>query len=99
MVAAITAAGRPGSAFAAQIGTMKLGEKIDAIQVAGFNVVEVLVLPRLLSIVLTLPPLTSYSNIMRPLDSAAMCYLDLGITISEFLNQLRSTGLDVLGSA
>lgn len=89
LMAAIIAAGRSGSAFAAQIGTMKLSEEIDAIQVTGFNVVEVLVLPRLLGIVLMLPLLTFYSNIMGLLGGALTCYLDLGITIPAFLHQLR----------
>lgn len=89
LMAAIIAAGRSGSAFAAQIGTMKLSEEIDAIQVTGFNVVEVLVLPRLLGIVLTLPLLTFYSNIMGLIGGAATCYFDLGITIPAYLHQLR----------
>ena len=89
LMAAIIAAGRSGSAFAAQIGTMKLSEEIDAIQVTGFNVVEVLILPRLLGIVLTLPLLTFYSNVMGLIGGAATCYLDLGITIPAFLHQLQ----------
>ncbi len=89
LMAAIIAAGRSGSAFAAQIGTMKLSEEIDAIQVSGFNVVEVLVLPRLLGIILTLPLLTFYSNIMGLIGGAVTCYLDLGMTIPAFLHQLR----------
>ena len=89
LMAAIIAAGRSGSAFAAQIGTMKLSEEIDAIQVTGFNVVEVLILPRLLGIMLTLPLLTFYSNMMGLIGGAATCNLDLGITIPAFLHQLR----------
>jgi phospholipid/cholesterol/gamma-HCH transport system permease protein len=89
LMAAIIVAGRSGSAFAAQIGTMKLSEEIDAIQVSGFNVVEVLILPRLLGLMLTLPLLTFYSNIMGLIGGAATCYLDLGISIPAFLHQLR----------
>lgn len=89
LMAAIIAAGRSGSAFAAQIGTMKLNEEIDAIHVTGFNVVEVLVLPRLLGIMLTLPLLTFYSNMMGMIGGAATCNLDLGITVAAFLHQLR----------
>jgi len=89
LMAAIIAAGRSGSAFAAQIGTMKLNEEIDAIQVTGFNVVEVLILPRLLGIILTLPLLTFYSNMMGLIGGAVTCNLDLGITIPAFLHQLR----------
>jgi phospholipid/cholesterol/gamma-HCH transport system permease protein len=89
LMAAIIAAGRSGSAFAAQIGAMKLSEEIDAIEVTGFNVVSVLILPRLLGIMLTLPLLTFYSNMMGLIGGAATCGLDLGITIPAFLHQLR----------
>jgi phospholipid/cholesterol/gamma-HCH transport system permease protein len=90
LMAAIIVAGRSGSAFTAQIGTMKVNEELDAIQVSGLNTTEVLVLPRLLGIVLTLPLLTFYSNIMGLTGGAVMCYLDLHITIPAFLHQLRS---------
>ncbi|HET7879514.1 MAG TPA: MlaE family lipid ABC transporter permease subunit [Acetobacteraceae bacterium] len=90
LLAAIIVAGRSGSAFTAQIGTMKVSEELDAIQVSGFNVVEVLVLPRLLGIVITLPLLTFYSNVMGIIGGAAMCYLALGITFPAFLHQLQT---------
>ena len=89
LMAAIIVAGRSGSAFTAQIGTMKVSEELDAIQVSGLNTVEVLVLPRLLGIMLTLPLLTFYSNAMGLIGGAVMCYLDLHITIPVFLHQLR----------
>jgi phospholipid/cholesterol/gamma-HCH transport system permease protein len=89
LMAAIIIAGRSGSAFTAQIGTMKVNEELDAIQVSGLNTTEVLVLPRLLGIVVTLPLLTFYSNVMGLIGGATMCYLDLGITIPAFLEQLR----------
>ena len=90
MMAAIIVAGRSGSAFTAQIGTMKVNEELDAIQVGGFSVVEVLVLPRLLGIMVTLPLLTFFSNVMGLVGGAVTCYFDLGITTPVFLNQLRS---------
>ena len=99
LMAAIIVAGRSGSAFTAQIGTMKVNEELDAIQISGLNTVEVLVLPRLLGIMLTLPLLTFYSNAMGLLGGGVMCYFDLHITIPAFLHQLRDGGrrLDVLG--
>jgi phospholipid/cholesterol/gamma-HCH transport system permease protein len=90
LLAAIIVAGRSGSAFTAQIGTMKVSEELDAIQISGFNLIEVLVLPRLLGIILTLPLLTFYSNVMGLIGGAATCYLDLGITVPAFLHQLRT---------
>jgi phospholipid/cholesterol/gamma-HCH transport system permease protein len=89
LMAAIIVAGRSGSAFTAQIGTMKVSEELDAIQISGLNMIEVLVLPRLLAILLTLPLLTFYSNAMGLLGGGVMCYFDLNITIPVFLHQLR----------
>jgi phospholipid/cholesterol/gamma-HCH transport system permease protein len=89
LMAAIIVAGRSGSAFTAQIGTMKVSEELDAIQVAGLNTIEVLVLPRLLGVMLTLPLLTFYSDVMGLSGGAAMCYFGLGITIPAYLHQLR----------
>jgi phospholipid/cholesterol/gamma-HCH transport system permease protein len=90
LLAAIIVAGRSGSAFTAQIGTMKVSEELDAIQISGLNVVEVLVLPRLLGLMLTLPLLTFYSNAMGLIGGAATCYFDLGITLPAFLHQLQT---------
>lgn len=89
LMAAIIAAGRSGSAFAAQIGTMNVSEEIDAIEVSGLNLTEVLVLPRLLGIMLTLPLLTFYSNVMGLIGGAVTCYFDLGISVPVFLHQLQ----------
>lgn len=89
MMAAIIVAGRSGSAFAAQIGTMKLNEEVDAIEVGGFNVIEVLVLPRLLALVLMLPLLTFYANMAGLAGGALTCRLGLGISLSAFLHQLQ----------
>ncbi len=89
LMAAIIVAGRSGSAFAAQIGTMNVNEEIDAIQVGGLNLTEVLVLPRLLGIILTLPLLTFYSNLMGLIGGATTCYFDLGIAVPVFLHQLH----------
>ena len=90
LLAAIIVAGRSGSAFTAQIGTMKVSEELDAIQISGLNIIEVLVLPRLLGIITTLPLLTFYSNVMGLIGGATMCYFDLGITLPAFLHQLQT---------
>jgi phospholipid/cholesterol/gamma-HCH transport system permease protein len=90
LMAAIIIAGRSGSAFTAQIGTMKLNEELDAIEVGGLNLIQVLVLPRLLGIIVALPLLTFYSNMMGLIGGAVICHFDLGIPPSVFLHQLRS---------
>ena len=90
IMAAIMVAGRSGSAFTAQIGTMKVNEELDAIQVGGLNLIQVLVLPRLLAVMITLPLLTFYSNIMGLIGGVLTCRFDLGIPLPVFLDQLRS---------
>jgi len=78
-----------GSAFTAQIGTMRVNEEIDAMQTMGLNTVDVLVLPRVLALVITLPFLTFYADVMAMIGGAMMCYVDLGISIPAFMRQLQ----------
>ena len=89
LITAIIVAGRSGSAFTAQIGTMRVNEEIDAMETIGLNTVDVLVLPRILGLVIALPFLTFYSDIMGLIGGAVMCYFDLGITIPAFMRQLH----------
>lgn len=90
LLTAIIVAGRSGSAFTAQIGTMKVNEEVDAMETIGLNTVDVLVLPRMIGLVLVLPLLTFYANVMGVLGGAMMSYLALGITIPEFMRELQS---------
>jgi phospholipid/cholesterol/gamma-HCH transport system permease protein len=64
MITAIIMSGRTGAAFAAHIGSMKANEEIDALRTFGFNPFDFLVLPRFLSLVLMMPLLTIYANIV-----------------------------------
>lgn len=89
LMTAIIVAGRSGSAFTAQIGTMKLNQEIDAMQTIGLNPVEILVLPRVLGLLVTMPLLTFYANIMGIIGGAVMCYFNLGITVPAFMRQLH----------
>jgi len=89
LVTAIIIAGRSGSAFTAQIGTMKVNEEIDALQTIGLNTFDVLVLPRVLGLLIALPFLTLYADIMAMIGGAVMCYFDLGITVPVFMRQLH----------
>jgi phospholipid/cholesterol/gamma-HCH transport system permease protein len=89
LIAAIIVAGRSGSAFTAQIGTMRVNEEIDAMETLGLNIAEVLVVPRVLGLVVSLPLLTFYAGVMGMIGGAVMCYFDLGITIPEFMRQLE----------
>jgi phospholipid/cholesterol/gamma-HCH transport system permease protein len=89
LITAIIVAGRSGSAFTAHIGTMRVNEEIDAMQTMGLNTVDTLVLPRIVGLVIALPLLTFYSDIMGLLGGAVMCYFQLNITIPVFLRQLN----------
>lgn len=89
LITAIIVAGRSGSAFTAHIGTMRVNEEIDAMQTMGLNTVDTLVLPRIVGLVVALPLLTFYSDIMGLIGGAVMCYFQLNITIPIFLRQLN----------
>jgi phospholipid/cholesterol/gamma-HCH transport system permease protein len=90
LLTAIILAGRSGSAFTAQIGTMRVNEEIDAMQTIGLDPVEVLVLPRLFGLVLTLPMLTMCANFMGVFGGGLMAWSQLGIGIPQFLSQLST---------
>jgi phospholipid/cholesterol/gamma-HCH transport system permease protein len=89
LITAIIVAGRSGSAFTAQIGTMRVNEEIDAMQTIGLNTVDVLVLPRIIGLVIALPILTFFADLMGLLGGAMMCYFQLGFTIPVFMRQLN----------
>ncbi len=64
MMAAIIMAGRTGAAYAAQLGTMRVNEEIDALSTMGISPFEFLVLPRMLGLILMMPLLTVYANLV-----------------------------------
>ena len=72
-----------GSAFTAHIGTMRVNEEIDAMQTMGLNTIDTLVLPRIIGLVIALPLLTLYADIMGLIGGAVMCYFDLGMSPSR----------------
>ncbi|HVH75063.1 MAG TPA: MlaE family lipid ABC transporter permease subunit [Stellaceae bacterium] len=89
LMTAIIIAGRSGSAFTAQIGTMRVNEEVDALRTLGLDPVEVLVTPRLIALLVTLPMLTLFSDFMGLLGGALMAWNSLDITIPQFLAELR----------
>ena len=89
LLSAIIIAGRSGSAFTAQIGTMQVNEEIDAMRTLGLDPVEVLVLPRLLGLTLTLPLVVFYADFMGLLGGALMSWVALDISFPTFIEQLR----------
>jgi phospholipid/cholesterol/gamma-HCH transport system permease protein len=90
LLTAIIIAGRSGSAFTAQIGTMQVNQEIDALRTIGLDPIEILVVPRVLGLVLTLPLLVFYADAMGLLGGALMAWATIGISIPIFLEQLRS---------
>lgn len=89
LMTSIIVAGRSGSAFTAQIGSMKLREEIDAMRTIGLDPIEVLVLPRLLALVIALPILTFFSDLMGLLGGALMAWSALDLPPRMFLTQLQ----------
>ncbi|MGN6515879.1 MAG: ABC transporter permease [Rhizomicrobium sp.] len=89
LVTAIIIAGRSGSAFTAQIGTMQVNEELDAMQTIGLNIAETLVLPRVLGLVIALPLLTFYADVVGIIGGLVMTYFDLGVTIPAFMRELQ----------
>ena len=90
LVTAIIVAGRSGSAFTATIGTMRVNEEVDAMQTMGLNIPELLVIPRVLGLVVALPLLTFYADVIGLVGGAIMCYFDLNITVPEFIRELQA---------
>ena len=89
LMTAIMVAGRSGSAFAAQIGTMKLTEEIDAMRTIGVSPMEALVLPRILASVLMMPLLGFFSAVIAIIGGAFIADLTLGIPFLTFLNRIQ----------
>lgn len=89
LMTAIMIAGRSGSAFAAQIGTMKLTEEVDAMRTIGISPIQALVLPRLLASVLMMPLLGFYSAVVAIIGGAVIADLALGIPFLTFLSRVK----------
>ncbi len=89
LLTAIIVAGRSGSAFTAQIGSMKLNEEIDAMRTLALDPMEMLVLPRVLALIIALPMLGFIADIMGLFGGAIMCWIVLDITPGLYLQRLN----------
>ena len=85
LMTAIIVAGRSGSAFAAQIGTMKVTEEIDALRTIGVAPMELLVLPKVLALIIALPLLTVFADVMGVLGGMVMAKTQLGVSYTDFM--------------
>ncbi|MDP4605470.1 MAG: ABC transporter permease, partial [Erythrobacter sp.] len=89
LMTAIMVAGRSGSAFAAQLGTMKLTEEIDAMRTIGISPIEVLVIPRILAATFMMVLLGFYASVMAIIGGAVVGDLTLGIPFWTFLDRIH----------
>ena len=89
LMTAIMVAGRSGSAFAAQIGTMKITEEIDAMRTIGVSPVEALVIPRIIAAVVMMPLLAFWAMLLALIGGGIFVWLDLGIPPLTYIQRLN----------
>ena len=85
----IIMAGRTGASFAAQIGTMQVNEEIDALQTLGISPVEFLVLPRMVALIVMMPLLCLYADLMGIVGGIVVGTGMLDLSLTEYLNRTR----------
>ncbi len=91
LLTAIMVAGRSGSAFTAQIGSMKAREEVDAIRTLGLDPIDVLVMPRVLALLVSMPILTLVGMLAGIAGGAAVCVLTLDVSPLMFITRLHET--------
>src|SRR5262245_18186433 len=89
IMTAIVMSGRTGAAFAAQLGTMNTNQEIDALSTMGISSMEFLVLPRMLALILMMPLLTIYADVVGILGGAVVGMTMLGLGSTEYFEQTR----------
>jgi phospholipid/cholesterol/gamma-HCH transport system permease protein len=89
LIVAVMVSGRSGSAYTAELGSMKMREEIDALQTMGFDPVEVLVLPRIVALVVALPILTFLGSLAALYGGGLVCWLYGGISPEIFISRLK----------
>lgn len=96
LITAIMFAGRSGSAFAAEIGVMKLREEVDALRTIGVDPIETLVIPRVLALLITLPLLTFFANILGLAGGALMAQTLLDIPLTQYIDRVQYTATPLM---
>ena len=97
LLTAIMIAGRSGSAFTAEIGSMKMREEIDALQVIGLDPNEVLIMPRLIALIIALPLLTFIADMAALIGGAIVSFFYASISFETFILRLRdAVGMNTL---
>ncbi len=87
LITAIIIAGRSGSAYAAQIGTMAVTEEIDAMRTLGIAPLDLLVLPKILALLIALPLLTVFADVLGVFGGMIMANAQLGVGYADFLDR------------
>ena len=87
LITAIIIAGRSGSAYAAQIGTMAVTEEIDAMRTLGIAPLDLLVLPKILALLIALPLLTVFADVLGVFGGMIMADAQLGVGYADFLER------------
>jgi len=87
LITAIIIAGRSGSAYAAQIGTMTVTEEIDAMRTIGIAPLEQLVLPKIIGLLIALPLLTVFADLLGVFGGMIMARAQLGVGFAEFIER------------
>ncbi len=90
IMTAVIMAGRSGAAFAAQIGSMKINEEIDALKTIGISPIEFIVLPRLIALFVMMPVLTLYSNVIGILSGWVVAEGLMGVPGPVFFTEMQS---------
>ena len=90
LLTAIVVAGRSGSAFTAEIGAMQVNEEVDALRVTGLDPMEVLVAPRVLALMISLPLLAFFADIMGLLGGGLMSVALIDVSFSQYWRILNS---------
>jgi phospholipid/cholesterol/gamma-HCH transport system permease protein len=85
LIVAILIAGRSGSAYAAEIGTMKVTEELDAVRTLGISPMNLLVLPRSLALIIALPLLTVYADVLGVFGGMLIASGQLNVSFTEFI--------------
>jgi phospholipid/cholesterol/gamma-HCH transport system permease protein len=89
LVVCIMVAGRSGSAYTAELGSMKMREEIDALQTMGFDPVEILLLPRIVALIIGVPILTFFGSLAALYGGGLVCWLYGGIEPHVFIERLK----------
>ena len=89
LIVAIMIAGRSGSSYTAELGSMKMREEVDALQTMGLDPIEVLILPRIVALVIALPILTFLGSMAALYGGGMVCWLYAGMSPDVFMARLR----------